>query len=81
MSSMHSDGLPARVAGFQATREDDHFVLTADLPGVDPGSVDVDVDNGHIDDFCIPQRAERRIRAMADQRAFLRQLQAAALAG
>ena len=24
----------------------DHFVLTADLPGVDPGSVDVTVDNG-----------------------------------
>lgn len=25
---------------------DDHYVLTADLPGVDPGSVDVDVDHG-----------------------------------
>lgn len=25
---------------------DDHYILTADLPGVDPGSVDVDVDNG-----------------------------------
>jgi HSP20 family protein len=25
---------------------DDHFVLTADLPGVDPGSVDVSVDDG-----------------------------------
>jgi HSP20 family protein len=25
---------------------DDHYVLTADLPGVDPGSVDLDVDNG-----------------------------------
>lgn len=25
---------------------EDHYVLTADLPGVDPGSVDVDVDNG-----------------------------------
>jgi len=25
---------------------DDHYVLTADLPGMDPGSVDVDVDNG-----------------------------------
>jgi len=24
----------------------DHYVLTADLPGVDPGSVDVHVDNG-----------------------------------
>lgn len=27
-------------------RVDDHYVLTADLPGVDPGSVDVSVDNG-----------------------------------
>ena len=25
---------------------DDHYVLVADLPGVDPGSVDVNVDNG-----------------------------------
>lgn len=25
---------------------DDHFVLTADLPGIDPGSVDVTADNG-----------------------------------
>lgn len=25
---------------------EDHYVLTADLPGVDPGSVDVNVDNG-----------------------------------
>ncbi|MGE2734911.1 Hsp20/alpha crystallin family protein [Mycolicibacterium vaccae] len=24
----------------------DHYVLTADLPGIDPGSVDVSVDNG-----------------------------------
>lgn len=27
-------------------RSGDHYVLHADLPGVDPGSVDVDVDNG-----------------------------------
>lgn len=25
---------------------DDHYLLTADLPGVDPGSVDISVDNG-----------------------------------
>ncbi len=25
---------------------DDHYVLAADLPGVDPGSIDVNVDNG-----------------------------------
>ena len=27
-------------------RSGDHFVLNADLPGVDPGSVDISVDNG-----------------------------------
>lgn len=27
-------------------RSGDHYVLHADLPGVDPGSVDIDVDNG-----------------------------------
>lgn len=25
---------------------EDHYLLTADLPGVDPGSIDVSVDNG-----------------------------------
>lgn len=27
-------------------RLDEHYVLTADLPGMDPGSIDVDFDNG-----------------------------------
>ncbi|MDX1887892.1 Hsp20/alpha crystallin family protein [Mycolicibacterium sp. 120270] len=27
---------------------DDHYVLTADLPGVDPGSIDINVDNGNL---------------------------------
>jgi HSP20 family protein len=25
-------------------RDGDHYVLTADLPGIDPGSVDIDID-------------------------------------
>lgn len=25
---------------------DDHYLLTADLPGVDPGSIDIDIDRG-----------------------------------
>ena len=25
-------------------RDGDHYVLTADMPGIDPGSVDIDVD-------------------------------------
>jgi HSP20 family protein len=33
-----------RLMPMDVYRDGDHFVLTADLPGVDPGSVDVDVD-------------------------------------
>jgi HSP20 family protein len=39
-------------------RSGDHYVLHADLPGVDPGSVDVSVDNG-----TLSIRAERSGRA------------------
>jgi len=38
-------------------RSGDHYVLHADLPGVDPGSVDVSVDNG-----TLTLRAERSAR-------------------
>lgn len=38
-------------------RDGDHYVLTTDLPGVDPGSVDVDVD-GQL----LTIRAERTLR-------------------
>ncbi len=33
-----------RLMPMDVYRDGDHFVLSADLPGVDPGSVDVDVD-------------------------------------
>ena len=36
----------------------DHYVLLADLPGVDPGSIDIDVDNG-----TLTIRAERTSRS------------------
>ena len=39
-------------------RDGDHYVLAADLPGVDPGSVDVDVD-GQV----LTIRAERSARS------------------
>jgi len=39
-------------------KADDHYVLLADLPGVDPGSVDVNVDNG-----TLTIRAERSARS------------------
>ncbi|MFC3300862.1 Hsp20/alpha crystallin family protein [Arthrobacter agilis] len=38
-------------------REKDHYVLSADLPGIDPGSVDIDVD-GQL----LTIRAERTLR-------------------
>lgn len=59
-------------------RDGDHYILTADLPGVDPGSVDVDVD-GQV----LSVRAERTPRSqdgvtwLARERAagtYLRQL-------
>jgi len=59
-------------------RDGDHYVLTADLPGVDPGSVDIDVD-GQL----LTIRAERTPRSqegvtwLARERAaggYLRQL-------
>ena len=33
-----------RVMPMDLYREGDHYVLAADLPGIDPGSVDIDVD-------------------------------------
>jgi HSP20 family protein len=39
-------------------RDGDHYVLNADLPGVDPGSVDVDID-GQL----LTIRAERTLRS------------------
>jgi len=59
-------------------RDGDHYVLAADLPGVDPGSVDIDVD-GQV----LTIRAERTLRSaegvnwLAHERqsgSFLRQL-------
>lgn len=42
-------------------RSGDHYVLHADLPGIDPGSVDVSVDNG-----TLTIRAERSGRTEQD---------------
>src|SRR5579875_836341 len=59
-------------------RDGDHYVLSADLPGIDPGSVDIDVD-GQL----LTIRAERTLRGvegvkwLAQERrggSFLRQL-------
>lgn len=46
-----------RVMPMDLYRDGDHYVLNADLPGVDPGSVDIDVD-GQL----LTIRAERTLR-------------------
>ncbi|MER7797075.1 Hsp20/alpha crystallin family protein [Microbacterium sp. NPDC096154] len=47
-----------RVMPMDLYRDGDHYVLSADLPGIDPGSVDIDVD-GQL----LTIRAERTARS------------------
>lgn len=47
-----------RVMPIDLHRDGDHYVLSADLPGVDPGSIDLDVD-GQL----LTIRAERTMRS------------------
>lgn len=44
-ASSGSDRAP-RFMPMDLYKVDDHYVLSADLPGIDPGSIDVDVDRG-----------------------------------
>ncbi|KRE26408.1 heat-shock protein Hsp20 [Mycobacterium sp. Soil538] len=46
LSSQTGSARVPRFMPMDLCKIDDHYVLTADLPGVDPGSVDVNVDNG-----------------------------------
>jgi HSP20 family protein len=50
-----------RVMPIDLHRDGDHYVLSADRPGVDPGSIDVDVD-GQL----LTIRAERTLRSDGD---------------
>lgn len=50
---------------------DDHYVLNADLPGVDPGSVDVNVDNGTLTISAHrTARSEDAVQWLANERFF-----------
>ncbi|AKS32586.1 Hsp20/alpha crystallin family protein [Mycolicibacterium goodii] len=52
-------------------RIDDHYVLTADLPGVDPGSVEVTVDNGVLTITAHrTARSEESVQWLANERFF-----------
>ncbi|OBF12002.1 Hsp20/alpha crystallin family protein [Mycobacterium sp. ACS4331] len=46
LTNQTGSGRAPRFMPMDLYKVDDHYVLTADLPGVDPGSVDVGVDNG-----------------------------------
>jgi HSP20 family protein len=49
----------------------DHYVLTADLPGVDPGSVEVSVDNGTLTIAARrTARSEESVQWLANERFF-----------
>lgn len=54
-------GSRARTMPMDLYRDGDHYVMSADLPGIDPGSVDVDVD-GRL----LTIRAERTASAPDD---------------
>ncbi len=48
---------------------DDHYLLTADLPGVDPGSVDDDLDGGtHTKSAHRSARSEEGVQWLANER-------------
>lgn len=50
---------------------DDHYLLTADLPGIDPGSVDVDVDSGTLTISAHrTARSEDAVQWLANERFF-----------
>lgn len=57
-----------RVMPIDLYRDGDHYVLAADLPGIDPGSVDVDVD-GQL----LTLRAERTLRSGEDTKWMVRE--------
>ncbi len=58
ISSLTKPATAPRLMPMDLYREGDHYVLSADLPGADPGSVDVSVD-GHQ----LTIRAERTARS------------------
>lgn len=58
MSSVLANTRDAAVMPMDLLREDDHYVLSVDLPGADPGTIDVSVE-----DTTLTIRAERTSRS------------------
>ena len=61
LGASDGSGRAPRFMPIDLYRSGDHYVLHADLPGIDPGSVDVHVDNG-----TLTIRAERSGRTEQD---------------
>lgn len=58
MSSVLANTRDAAVMPMDLLREDDHYLLSVDLPGADPGTIDVSVENN-----TLTIRAERTSRS------------------
>ncbi|PPF24521.1 heat-shock protein Hsp20 [Rathayibacter tritici] len=71
-SALFGSGQGPRRMPIDLYRDGDHYVLTADLPGIDPGSVDVDVD-GQL----LTIRAQRTVASADDVTWITRERQSA----
>lgn len=71
LSSQSGSNRTPRFMPMDLCKIDDHYVLTADLPGVDPGSVDVSVDNGTLTISAHrTARSEDAVQWLANERFF-----------
>ncbi|MGK2882811.1 MAG: Hsp20/alpha crystallin family protein [Mycobacterium sp.] len=71
LSSESGSNRSPRFMPMDLYKVEDHYVLTADLPGVDPGSVDVNVDNGTLTLTAHrSSRSEESVQWLANERFF-----------
>src|ERR1700758_251790 len=71
LSSQTGSNRSPRFMPMDLCKIDDHFVLTADLPGVDPGSIDVTVDSGTLTISARrTARSEEHVQWLANERFF-----------
>ena len=75
---LFSSGTPAHGMPMDLYRSGDHYVLSVDVPGVDPGSIDVSVDRGVLTVRAVRSAATRDgvdwVAAERPTGTFLRQL-------
>ena len=68
IGSLTSNALNSTAVPLDLYKSGDHYVITMDLPGVDPGSIDVSVE-----DRTLTVRAERSARADGDTQWLVRE--------